>query len=170
MPREALSAQRRFLNALLAIVLEVHRATPILVMMIHYTVLAGWYNDSECAAIKTPSFFAYWVCMIVVAMAWGFFNQMAVRVDGKRNWAWIVTTSILSGMLFVGWSFIRAKPFKCLVDGTSIAYIAGPIVLWLATVVAVVASTVYVVKFLSTKSVYYMVAVDEIGLNEDIEI
>ena len=85
---------------------------------------------------------------------------------GARNWPWIVTSMFLSTFLYVGWSFIRAKPFKCLVDGTSIAYIAGPIVLWLATIITVLASTIHIIRDVDTKRVYYMVAHDEFNEQE----
>lgn len=158
-----LSRGRRVFNTILAIALETQRITPILIIMIHYTVLAGWYKDSECTQpIDKTSFYAYWLCTLVMAAAWGFLCQFVIVSKGARNWPWIVTSTFLSPMLYVGWSFIRARPFKCLVDGSLVAYVGGPIILWLATIATVLASTIHIIRDVNTKRVYYMVANDEL--------
>ena len=61
---------------------------------------------------------------------WGVAFHWPIRIAGppSRRIAFCIWNGLLSAGIFISWSFIRGKPFKCFgTEGPVLTYVSGPI-------------------------------------------
>lgn len=160
------SFKRKSVLATYAFFLEFHRTIPLIFIMIHYTIIASWLGELDCEETPLNSFIIYWIFMIIFSFGWGFVIHLPIKVAGQKL-TYKVLFSLWSGLLSAGifttWSFIRAKPFKCYVDGTLLTYVTAPPLFWIVHIIAIVTAALFT-RLVGPKKWQQMVELEEESL------
>jgi len=118
------------------------RMFPILFIMIHYTTVAVWYGEAECSTVDGATFTTYFILVTLLAVIWASL-LMWWTTSAYNQWLKIgitVLSGALSGSLFIVWSLLRAKPFKCFTANENLVYVMGPVLFWVVHLLGVGAS------------------------------
>ena len=103
---------------------------PSVTIFIHLLVVAIWVGPIECkdmAPVYDP-FFIYWTIMIIFTFFLALIGHMRVQHPQINRVVYVCVSTLISTLLFVMISFIRAKPFKCMEgNGRWLAYLFGPV-------------------------------------------
>jgi hypothetical protein len=87
---------------------------------------------------------------VVASFAWGVAFHWPIRIGGPpvRRASFYLWNGVLSAGIFITWSFIRGKPFKCFgADGPVLTYVTGPIAFCIVHAVSFFSIVVFLRKF-----------------------
>ncbi len=123
-----------------------HRILPVPLIMLHYSIVSTWIGRSGCEDTDLKGFMVYWSFMMIFAFFWGLGIHWFVRITGDftKKILFCVWNGVLSMALFMTWSFIRAKPFKCFDSEGDIAYVFGPPLFWFIHIITAFSVGVFI--------------------------
>jgi hypothetical protein len=140
-----------FLNTWgIAVLLNFARSFPYIPLAVHYLIVAIWLGEKSCLQIAHDSFFGYWVFLLIISMGWGFtlHYPLMLKAGALRRVMLCMWKGILSGGIFISWSFIRGMPFACFGrDGNILSYVSGPIAFCVVHLVAFLSTCLLIRKY-----------------------
>jgi hypothetical protein len=110
------------------------RHVPVFFLQLYLVVVTLWVGGDACEDTDMDAFWGFWPVLAAGAWLGGFYTSWYTRSPDagfSRRFAFSLLESLQSPLYFVAFTFVRAKPIKCLGDGLGprLAYTIGPVML-----------------------------------------
>jgi len=116
---------------------EIRNFYPMLFIAIHYTVVAGWIGDKDCEMLVQKHFSSYFVLMTFLCFFWSIVANVRFKL---MPIIWTIYRALLTTGIFISWSLIRAKPFKCWIKSS---YASSALIFWFIQAFVIINALIY---------------------------